>query len=83
MPGHMNLLLAEADIAYKRLKEMDEVNASMDQVYVAIRLGANDVVNPLRASIPAVLSPGLNPRQHAVETVENCRGSPGGTNAMR
>ena len=52
MPGHMNLLLAEADIAYERLKEMDEVNASMEQVDVAIVLGANDVVNPLARTDP-------------------------------
>ena len=52
MPGHMNVLLAEADIAYERLKEMDEVNASMEQVDVAIVLGANDVVNPLARTDP-------------------------------
>lgn len=52
MPGHMNVLLAEADIAYDRLKEMDEVNATMNQVDVAIVLGANDVVNPLARTDP-------------------------------
>lgn len=52
MPGHMNVLLAEADIAYDRLKEMDEVNTTMDQVDVAIVLGANDVVNPLARTDP-------------------------------
>ena len=52
MPGHMNVLLAEADIPYERLKEMDEVNASMDKVDVAIVLGANDVVNPLARTDP-------------------------------
>ena len=52
MPGHMNVLLAEADIAYERLREMDEVNASMDKVDVAIVLGANDVVNPLARTDP-------------------------------
>lgn len=52
MPGHMNVLLAEADIAYERLKEMDEVNTTMDQVDVAIVLGANDVVNPLARTDP-------------------------------
>ncbi len=52
MPGHMNVLLAEADIAYERLKEMDEVNSTMDQVDVAIVLGANDVVNPLARTDP-------------------------------
>ncbi len=52
MPGHMNVLLAEADIDYERLKEMDEVNSMMDQVDVAIVLGANDVVNPLARTDP-------------------------------
>ncbi len=52
MPGHMNVLLAEADIAYERLKEMEEVNSMMDQVDVAIVLGANDVVNPLARTDP-------------------------------
>jgi NAD(P) transhydrogenase subunit beta len=42
----MNVLLAEADIPYDQLKEMDEINSSMDQTDVAIVLGANDVVNP-------------------------------------
>ncbi len=46
MPGHMNVLLAEADIPYELLHEMDRVNAEMEQVDVAIVLGANDVVNP-------------------------------------
>jgi NAD(P) transhydrogenase subunit beta len=52
MPGHMNVLLAEADISYDRLKEMDDVNSTMDQVDVAIVLGANDVVNPLARTDP-------------------------------
>jgi NAD(P) transhydrogenase subunit beta len=46
MPGHMNVLLAEADVPYDRLKEMDEVNAAMAQVDLALVIGANDVVNP-------------------------------------
>ena len=53
MPGHMNVLLAEADIPYDRLKEMDEINPTMPQVDVAIVLGANDVVNPLANTDPA------------------------------
>jgi NAD(P) transhydrogenase subunit beta len=47
MPGHMNVLLAEANVEYDKLKEMDEVNPTMDQVDVAIVIGANDVVNPI------------------------------------
>lgn len=46
MPGHMNVLLAEAEIPYEQLKEMDHVNPSFPQVDLAIVLGANDVVNP-------------------------------------
>lgn len=46
MPGHMNVLLAEADVDYNKLKEMDEVNDEMHSYDVAIVLGANDVVNP-------------------------------------
>lgn len=46
MPGHMNVLLAEAKIPYEQLIEMDEINSDMPQVDVAIVVGANDVVNP-------------------------------------
>jgi H+-translocating NAD(P) transhydrogenase subunit beta len=46
MPGHMNVLLAEADIPYSDLVEMDEINPEMSQCDVALVLGANDVVNP-------------------------------------
>ncbi|MFT4641478.1 MAG: NAD(P) transhydrogenase subunit beta [Verrucomicrobiales bacterium] len=46
MPGHMNVLLAEADVPYEQLYEMDAVNAIMATVDVAIVIGANDVVNP-------------------------------------
>lgn len=46
MPGHMNVLLAEADVPYEQLSEMDNVNPTMSTVDVAIVIGANDVVNP-------------------------------------
>jgi H+-translocating NAD(P) transhydrogenase subunit beta len=46
MPGHMNVLLAEADIPYTDLVEMDEINPDMPQTDVALVVGANDVVNP-------------------------------------
>jgi NAD(P) transhydrogenase subunit beta len=46
MPGHMNVLLAEADVPYEQLKEMDEINPEMPQTDVALVIGANDVTNP-------------------------------------
>ncbi|MEZ6067753.1 MAG: NAD(P)(+) transhydrogenase (Re/Si-specific) subunit beta [Planctomycetaceae bacterium] len=46
MPGHMNVLLAEADIPYDLLKEMDDINATLEQTDVCLVVGANDTVNP-------------------------------------
>ncbi len=46
MPGHMNVLLAEANVPYEQLAEMDEVNPTMETVDVCVVIGANDVVNP-------------------------------------
>jgi len=52
MPGHMNVLLAEADIPYEDLIEMEEINPEMPQVDVVLVLGANDVVNPAAKNNP-------------------------------
>jgi NAD(P) transhydrogenase subunit beta len=52
MPGHMNVLLAEADVPYDQLKEMDEINPTLAQADVAIVIGANDVVNPMARTDP-------------------------------
>ncbi|HZT64180.1 MAG TPA: NAD(P)(+) transhydrogenase (Re/Si-specific) subunit beta [Acidimicrobiales bacterium] len=52
MPGHMNVLLAEADVPYEQLKEMDEANPMMPQTDVALVVGANDVVNPAARDSP-------------------------------
>jgi NAD(P) transhydrogenase subunit beta len=53
MPGHMNVLLAEADVPYEALKDMDEINQTIDQIDVALVIGANDVVNPLARTDPS------------------------------
>ncbi|MBP89585.1 MAG: NAD synthetase [Planctomycetaceae bacterium] len=52
MPGHMNVLLAEADVEYEKLVEMDTINPTMETVDVAIVIGANDVVNPVSKTDP-------------------------------
>jgi H+-translocating NAD(P) transhydrogenase subunit beta len=52
MPGHMNVLLAEANVPYEQLKEMDDVNGQMAQTDVVLVVGANDVVNPAARDQP-------------------------------
>lgn len=53
MPGHMNVLLAEANVPYDRLYDMDEINPQFDQCDVAVVVGANDVVNPAARHDPS------------------------------
>ncbi|HSF19261.1 MAG TPA: NAD(P)(+) transhydrogenase (Re/Si-specific) subunit beta [Vicinamibacteria bacterium] len=64
MPGHMNVLLADAKVPYDRLKDMDEINPTFRQTDVVLVIGANDVVNPLARktdpSIPIAGMPILN-----------------------
>jgi len=52
MPGHMNVLLAEANVPYQQLKEMDEINPEFPRTDVALVIGANDVTNPAARSNP-------------------------------
>jgi NAD(P) transhydrogenase subunit beta len=52
MPGHMNVLLAEANVPYEQLKEMDEANSELPSADVALVVGANDVVNPAAKTSP-------------------------------
>ena len=52
MPGHMNVLLAEVDIPYEKMKELEEINPTFEQTDAVIVIGANDVVNPLAQTDP-------------------------------
>ena len=53
MPGHMNVLMAEADVDYDKLKSMDEINPSFEQTDVSLVIGANDIVNPMARTDPS------------------------------
>ena len=66
MPGHMNVLLAEAQVPYEHLKEMDEINPQFKQADVVLVVGANDVVNPAAETTPGAPIYGM-PILHANE----------------
>ena len=81
MPGHMNVLLAEADIPYDKLKEMDEANTEFEQTDVVLVIGANDVVNPMArngdSSVPISGMPILNVDEARLVVVVKRSLSPG------
>jgi NAD(P) transhydrogenase subunit beta len=80
MPGHMNVLLAEANVPYPQLKEMDEINPEFPQTDVALVIGANDVVNPdarSNASSPIYGMPILNVDQAGTVVVLKRSMNPG------
>jgi NAD(P) transhydrogenase subunit beta len=81
MPGHMNVLLAEANVPYDKLKEMDEINPTFRQTDVVLVIGANDVVNPMARSadpsIPIAGMPILNVDQARTVVIIKRSLSPG------
>ena len=81
MPGHMNVLLAEASIPYDKLREMDEINPTFRETDVVLVIGANDVVNPMARendpSIPIAGMPILNVDQAQVVVIIKRSLSPG------
>jgi NAD(P) transhydrogenase subunit beta len=80
MPGHMNVLLAEVDIPYDKLYEMDEINPDMASTDLVFVIGANDVVNPAANTAegtPIYGLPVLNAQQARKLVICNFDGKPG------
>lgn len=80
MPGHMNVLIAEADVSYDKLRELEEINPTFSQTDVVIVTGANDVVNPLANtddSSPIAGMPVLNVSEARTVIVNKRSLSPG------
>lgn len=59
MPGHMNVLLAEAEVPYEMVQEMEDINSEFGQTDVVLVLGANDVVNPAAKTAPKLPIAGM------------------------
>ena len=77
MPGHMNVLLAEANIDYELLLDLDQVNEKFSQTDISIVIGANDVVNPAAKLDKNSPRAGKLPSEVLVKTIENNKASLG------
>src|SRR5690606_21807993 len=72
MPGHMNVLLAEAEVSYEQVFEMDEINGEFSQADVVLVLGANDVVNPSAKTDPNSPIAGMRSEERRVGKASAC-----------